>query len=318
MTTKPLFWITATMLATVSTHAEPRFRTGPSVSSKTAIEQEDPLPAGSITTGGKFSSYLESVWLDGVFPFARLGPVTLFGNLRGTWDDNGQALFSAGLGFRYLVPNHEIILGGNIYYDSIDSQYDNHFDQLGLGAEVLTRWVDARFNYYLPDHGRSNFQQVGAFTRVETGLEGWNSEVGFLVPGLDRILEARLFAGYYHYHGRIGVRYEGWKARAEVHWTPGIITDLEWWNDEQLMGGNWIAGVRVSLPFDIGNIARGRNPFAGAAEALRFGKPRDFKSRLGEPVWRSHRIQTVVNDPVPVPPAPQPPRQEEMMMQHDG
>jgi hypothetical protein len=64
--------------------------------------------------------------------------------------------------------------------------------------------------------------------------------------------------------------------------------------------------VRVSLPFEIGNLFAGKNPFAGAGDALKFGKRREFRERLGEQVWRSHREQTIIGPPVggPAPSAP--------------
>jgi len=306
-----IFPLTLSALATLSAFA------GHEIETKNPAPTEDTLPAGTVTAGGKFSEHLESAWLDALIPFAKAGDVTFFGDIRGTWDDNSQLLFSTGLGARYLVPHHDIIIGGNIYYDYIDSQYNNHFDQLGLGAEVLTKWFDARFNYYMPDSGVHQIRTSPGLLQFESGLEGWNTEAGFLIPGLDKYLEARLFAGYYQYHSRVGVGYEGWKARAEIRWTPAITTDVEWWEGnpaaaKALNGGNWIAGVRVTLPFEIGNLMQGKNPFAGAGDAFKFGKPREFKERLGETVWRSHRVQSAVTNPVPRPgpggrgPAPTP------------
>ena len=297
--------LTITALATLSAFG------GHQIAQKDPAPADQSLPAGTITVGGKFSNHQESAWLDALIPFARLGGVTLFGDLRGTWDDRSQALFSTGLGARYLVPGHDIIIGGNIYYDYIDSQYNNHFDQLGLGAEVLTKWFDARFNYYMPDSGVHAVPTAPGFLRLESGLEGWNTEAGFLIPGLEKYLEARLFAGYYQYHSRVGVAFQGWKARAEIRWTPAITTDLEWWEGNSgksraLNGGSWVAGVRVSLPFEIGNLFQGKNPFTGAGDALKFGKKREFKERLGEPVWRSHRVQTATMDPRALPAAPAP------------
>ena len=278
------------------------------------------LPAGTITAGGKFSNHLESGWLDATVPFAQAGNVTLFGDLRGTWDDRHQLLLSVGLGARYLVPGHDIIIGGNIYYDYIDSQFNNHFDQLGLGAELLTKWFDARFNYYHPDNGVHPAVFGPGFLLNESALDGFNLEAGFLVPGLDKYVETRLFAGYYQYHSRVGPKFEGWKARAEIRWTPAITTDIEYWGGNTakanvVNGGNWIAGVRVSLPFDIGNLFAGKSPFAGAGDAFKFGKRREFRERLGEQVWRSHREQTTFTpfsgNPAPPssggqPPAPKP------------
>ncbi len=260
---------------------------------------DDSLPAGTFTLGGKFSNHIESGFLDATVPFAQAGNVTLFGDLRATWDDNHQLLLSTGLGARYLVPGHDIIIGGNVYYDYIDSQYNNHFDQLGLGAELLTRWFDARFNWYHPDNGVHPAVFGPGFLVNESALEGFNVEAGFLIPGLDKYVEARLFAGYYQYYSRVAPKFEGWKARAEIRWTPAIITDLEYWGGNTgkanaVNGGNWIASVRVSLPFDIGNLFAGKNPFAGTGDALKFGKRREFRERLGEQVWRSHREQTVI------------------------
>ena len=270
--------------------------------------QEDSLPAGTFTAGAKFSERLTGGWMDATMPFAKAGDLYFFGALRGSYDDNSQFVLSTGLGARYLVPGHEIIIGGNVFYDYIDSAYGNHFDQLGLGAELLTHWFDARFNYYMPDSGISPIRGFAPppFQRFESGLEGWNTEAGFLVPGLDKWVEARLFAGYYQYHSRVGTNFEGWKARAEIRWTPAITTDIEWWEErnhekaKSLNGGQWIAGVRVNLPFEIGNIFQGKNPFAGAGDAFKFGKKREFKERLGETVWRSHRVQTSTsNAPAP-------------------
>ena len=78
----------------------------------------------------------------------------LFLNLRDTLDDSKQNLFSAGLGFRTLIDDPGVIIGGNVFYDNIDSPAGNTFNELGLGAEILSKWVDARFNYYLPESGR--------------------------------------------------------------------------------------------------------------------------------------------------------------------
>ena len=42
-------------------------------------------------------------------------------------------------------------MGVNAYYDQINSENDQDYNQAGFGAEILTHWVDARFNYYLPE-----------------------------------------------------------------------------------------------------------------------------------------------------------------------
>ena len=280
----------------------------------------EPVP-GSITLGGEFSSHLQGIFLDSITPFWRPGDATVFLNTRSKYNDSHQYESSYGLGMRYLVPDRDVILGVNAFYDTIDSQFDNQFDSFGFGAEILTHWVDARFNYYLPasddilagtDHRKStsrsvtgpvrngNLLQTTTTTRTrrqtfqtfESELEGWNAELGFLIPGLDRYMETRVFGGYYRYNNPFASDYEGWKARLEAHFLPGVIGNVEWWNDSYLNGGHWTADVRVSVPFSFFNLFSGRNPFEGAGEAFR-PRQREFRERVSDMVIRSHRVKTV-------------------------
>ncbi len=282
---------------------------------------------GKVTFGAKFSEHLQSGYVDVLSGLAVSRNSALFVNLRGTTDDNNQQLASAGLGFRYLLQDPGVILGVNAFYDYIDSAHGNSFNQLGLGAEVLSKWVDARFNYYLPEDksetvgslsSRSRSVNVGDiytngtllqrdtttrtttrnFTLFEKSLEGWNAEVGFLVPGLDRYVDLRLFAGAYGYETALGGNSTGFKGRAEARVTDGLTFDVEYWEDAELMGGNWVGEVRVSLPFDIGNLFAGRNPFAGAENIFHRTPDRSLQSRMDEMVIRSHRVQTTVTGPV--------------------
>ena len=285
----------------------------------------DPVP-GNITLGGEFSEHLQSIYLDSVTPFWRPGNAVIFLNTRSTYNDSHQYESSYGLGVRYLVPDRDVIIGANAFYDSLDSQFDNQFHSAGFGAELLTHWVDARFNYYLPDsddilsgsdHRKSTNTSISApvrtgnlitrtvttrtrlrtFRTFEAEIEGWNAEVGFLIPGLDRYMETRVFGGYYHYNNPFGSDYEGFKARLEAHFLPGVIGDVEWWDDAYLNGGHWTADFRVSVPFSIFNLFSGRNPFEGTADAFR-PRQREFRERLSDMVIRSHRVKTVKSGPI--------------------
>jgi hypothetical protein len=290
---------------------------------------EHRLPLGMLTLGGKASGDLGEGYVDSVFPFWAPGDVVFFLNTRTNLDSSDELVSSYGLGARYLVPGHDVIVGGNAYYDSIHSMHDNDFDELGLGAEVLTRWVDARFNYYRPEDshhliskrshdefssdlepifgnrfGRDLFLQQ-RFTRTRTtsrtyeaALEGWNAEIGFLVPGLDKYMELRLFAGAYSYDNPFGGDFAGFKARAEARVLPGVIAGVEYWDDAYLTGGHWTGELAVSVPFSIFNLAQGRNPFEGTAEMFR-PRQREFRERLSDMVVRSHRVMTVSGTPPP-------------------
>jgi hypothetical protein len=276
------------------------------------------FPPGFITAGVQFSEHLTGAYIDSVTGLwsPRERDAFLFLNSRYHYEDNDQFISSAGLGFRKMVPGQEIIIGANAYRDSIHSEHGNDFDQLGLGFEVLSHWVDARFNYYLPEsdryevdrfsrrerdgefHGGNFFQttRTSRFKTYEAALEGFNAEIGFLIPGLDRFAEVRVFGGYYHYLNPFGGDFDGFKARLEARVLPGVMLDLEYWDDAALMGGHWTAGARVSVPFSIYNLVTGRNPFEGIGEQFTF-RQREFKERLGEMVIRSHRVQTTTSGP---------------------
>ncbi|MBL9142363.1 MAG: inverse autotransporter beta domain-containing protein [Verrucomicrobiaceae bacterium] len=278
---------------------------------------------GRATLGAKFSEDLQSGYLDVVQGLLTGPDHALFLSLRGTLDDSDQQIFSSGLGFRTLLEDPGIVVGANVFYDYIDSPAGNSFNQLGLGAEVLSKWVDARFNYYLPESGR---KATGSFTstssRTSTGgryasggftqrdvlrtttttttqlfeqaIEGWNAEVGFLVPGVNKYFDLRLFAGAYGYDNPGGGRYEGFKGRVEARVTRNVTLDLEYWDDKELVGGNWVAGVRFSSAFDLGNLFQGKNPFRGNAAPAG-----SLRNRLDEMVIRSHRIMTGGSAPQP-------------------
>lgn len=276
-------------------------------------------PRGLVTVGGKFSSDLSGIFLDSITGIwaPQQRDAFLFLNSRYTYEDNGQFISSTGLGFRSLLPDQQVIFGANAFWDSLRSQHGSDFDQLGLGAEILTKWVDARFNYYLPEDdqvtiGRTTEREFRrstgpgvirksaskrTFETREAALEGFNAEIGVLLP-LCKYTEVRLSGGYYHYDNPFGSDFEGFKARLEARLLPGVIADVEWWDDAALMGGHWTAGVRASVPFSIYNLVTGRNPFEGFADSFT-PREREFKERMGDMVERSHRVQTAGSGDLP-------------------
>lgn len=276
------------------------------------------FPPGNVTVGVQFSEHLTGAYLDSITGLwaPKTQDAFLFLNSRYHLEDDGQFISSTGLGFRKLFAEQEIIVGINGYWDSLHSARDNDFNQLGLGAEILTHWVDARFNYYLPEddqyevdrHTTTDTHRTGAgffgrevtrkrtYKTYEAALEGFNAEVGFLIPGLCKYTEVRLFGGFYHYDNPFGSDFTGFKARLEARLLPGVIADLEYWDDAALMGGHWTAGLRASVPFSVYNLVTGRNPFAGIGDYFT-PREREFNERLGDQVIRSHRIQTTESSP---------------------
>ncbi len=78
------------------------------------------------------------------------GKGLLFVNPRTAMTDHDGKEVNIGMGFRHLLLNEKLILGANLYYDYRDTGY-SHYDQWGAGLELLSDWVDARFNYYDPE-----------------------------------------------------------------------------------------------------------------------------------------------------------------------
>ncbi len=75
----------------------------------------------------------------------------LFLNPRTAITDRDAEEVNLGIGYRQLLPNQNIILGANAYYDYRDLDYGN-YDQWGVGIEFLSSWIDARANYYNPEN----------------------------------------------------------------------------------------------------------------------------------------------------------------------
>jgi hypothetical protein len=211
-----------------------------------------------------------------------------------------------------------------VFYVHLNRAADNNFHQLGLGVEALSKLVDVRFNYYLPEDGRKStgttttsssrtfkgpryrkgnvsqrdlIRETTTFTteNFEQAVEGWNAEIGFLVPGVEKYFDLRLFAGAYGYDAGADGDLSGFKARAEARLTQNVTLDLEYWADEELVGGNVVAGVRFSSPFDLGKLVQGRNPFKADNPA----PARSLRSRMDEMIWRSHRQFSTNSTPQP-------------------
>ncbi len=183
-----------------------------------------------------------------LFSCAR-GDGRMFLDLRGAWADEGQQELNLGVVLRRRCLPNDGIFGLNTYYDSRWTRYGSHFSQWGLGAEILTEWVDMRANYYLPEHKQSHIGrtesvalsgaqyemdyrqyatdnqlregwtrmlaetwQRDVIDRYEYPLKGYDAEIGIKLPGsFHDAVEARVFLGYYQFEHRSPARYNSGK-----------------------------------------------------------------------------------------------------------
>ena len=254
----------------------------------------------------------------------------LFINPRAAMSDDDAEEGNLGVGYRQLLPKLNLILGANAYYDYRDTGYSN-YDQWGVGLELLSKWIDARANYYDPsdkkvviasDTETTTRQDVRTssgwrdpyaedhyvlqdyvstrtvttttttktFEQYEQALGGYDWEIGLRLPIKSDVVEARVFGGYYDFDRDFGDDAKGWKARGELRVLSSLFLDAGLYENEDLTGSDWFAGARLSVPLDLAQIAKGRNPFATAKSRLA-GAPRDAADRLTEMVMRDPQVR---------------------------
>ncbi|MCK4846789.1 MAG: inverse autotransporter beta domain-containing protein, partial [Deltaproteobacteria bacterium] len=215
-------------------------------------------------------------------------------------DDKGSNEQNLGLGGRVFVKD-KVILGANLFYDAMRSEYDNEFKQWGVGLEALTENFDLRANYYRPfgdtkkrisaidtfEFASSSLLQYKGY---EEALEGYDVEVGALVPFVSEYMEARAYAGTYNYDSDFiddndvsGNRY-----RMEIRPLRFINLSLEVKNDD-VRGTDTFAGGYVEIPFDMEALFSFKNPFVMAKNADTRGS-RPLRDRMTEKVTRDRHI----------------------------
>ena len=158
--------------------------------SKEVIPAEPhPMHFGSFNTGVKTSdvytegniSLLVPLWstfgndgtLEGGHVF--LTPYSSLG-------EGGELANSLGLGWRYLFSDQSVsalrdtdstagfltegfYVGANVFVDNLRTHFDNDFWQLGVGAEVGTRYLEVRGNYYVPFDSSRKLAERSTSTR---------------------------------------------------------------------------------------------------------------------------------------------------------
>ena len=98
--------------------------------------------------------------------------------------EQGEVATSLGLSWRHLFSHQSVealkesgpagfmdeglYVGANLFFDMLDTQNDNRFWQLGLGAEIGTRYLELRGNYYLPLTDRELVQRAETVRTVTT------------------------------------------------------------------------------------------------------------------------------------------------------
>ena len=209
-----------------------------------AVEAQKPESDSATLTTGIWTgeNYFEGR-LDALLPLLNWSAVDgkLFFDGRGAWADEGEEEFNAGLVYRQRCLPAGGILGVNTFYDSRWTKEGTQFNQWGLGAEALTKWVDLRANYYLPENKNEKigseesvtleksvykteydqyavnsdlhekwvrsleeFWNKDVYDIYSVPLKGYDAEIGVKLPVNIKNFESRLFIGYYDFEQRGG------------------------------------------------------------------------------------------------------------------
>ena len=231
----------------------------------------------------------DSISFLGAMPYATFGNGLVFGDARLARANEGGLAWSFGSGLRYYFHDVDAVFGLNGYFDR-DQHTGAHFNQWGVGAELLSHNWEWRGNMYKPFGQTSDRVAVDVvpnssafdgnqvlFDQVETfaaALEGFDTEVGFLLPGrLAAKHQVRAFGGAYYYEAA-EVDFTGWKARVQGNLFDWLEMNLQVTNDE-VFDTNVTFGVAVNLGGYRENVA-----------------PNNSRYRLGEAVRRTYTFTT--------------------------
>lgn len=300
-----------------------------SLSVVSAEKASEPPTPGRITFGGHGNNTRERGMTDMLVTLWGTKDTLLFFNPRFSFDDGNVEELNAGIGGRTEVLRKQALLGASLFYDNRWSGSNNHFSQVGGGVELLSLWYDARANYYLPERKRELVSEVETtesatdsrtqrgtpymeggrqfqtrtvttettqtsrwWEQYESALEGFDAEFGGRIPFLMDLATTRLFVGYQSFENPFGPDLDGWKGRAEVRFGEGLILDFEIFENEVLNQGDFLVGLRLHMPFSLGNLLQGKNPFEGAADSF-VTRPPTLTDRLSEQIVREMDILLV-------------------------
>jgi len=163
--------------------------------------------------GSKWGGFID---LEGkaFIPLAQDDDTLFFSDLRlrGDTDSGNEGNF--GLGVRHMLEDGWN-LGGYAYFDHRRSPYDNTFNQVTLGAELLGRDWDFRVNAYQPIGDRSRDVDSlasgglsGGSIVIRQGTEeamgGFDGEIGYRLPVFEPEsgIDLRVYGGAYRFTSR--------------------------------------------------------------------------------------------------------------------
>lgn len=157
-------------------------------------------------------------------------------DFRGYRLDNSKWGLSSGFVFRNRIKSGAIV-GGNLYYDLLQGQFNRLFNRLGLGLEWLGESLDFRFNAYIPLGKQNQHSKKHIYNNYIGNYTASCRENQFSIgKGLDAELGGRFCCyknlvtyaaiGPYFYSSKRVSSYFGGQARIEVCYNSTISFQL--------------------------------------------------------------------------------------------
>ncbi len=151
----------------------------------------------------------------------------VFTDIRGISNFDNTNELNLGIGARALF-NKNIITGAYYFYDQ-RQENDLTYKQSTIGAEVLTEWLEARANFYIPFDDEAEItntlsyngaQPIITSTTKHQTLKGQDGEIGLKLSVANN--ELGFYGGMYKFTGT-GVEIKGTKVRAQFTLAPELI-----------------------------------------------------------------------------------------------
>ena len=216
---------------------------------------------------------------------------------------NNENEVNLGLGYRRLIMNDAWFVGGNVFFDTTDSANNHRYNQVGVGLEARSKWIDAILNGYIVT-GNSVNRLTGldryslgedALLRrngYEEAMSGMDGEVGTAIPGISNYIETRAYVGGYWWSSKEAGDITGVRARVQVDPVP-LVTLNGIYSWDHVNQSDWRGEAYLNIPFSVDNLVKGKNPFAGLKDALAFGKGvRTASERMTDRVERDRDVET--------------------------
>ena len=140
---------------------------------------------------------------------------------------DGHGLYNLGFGQRQLFFDQQLLGGINGFYDFTDNH--NHH-RLGVGFELLSRYLEYRSNGYFPVTGSKKIKEDANQKIFERPLTGADVELGGPVPYLPFL---KLYGSYAYYNYKKDIDSHIGKVRTELKLARFLRLDLDTWKDNK-------------------------------------------------------------------------------------